>query len=1491
MIRRVNRSFYILALLLIFSITSSCTTGCTEAFEFGSESLSIESLPTSSGIVGSYNGADGGQIANATNTGLRANGEPIILKISGSWSPWEQISSDAELAKAEKCTPCFKKGYIDNCICLPGKRPEPEKLNLNGIPNGTVDCNAKDSKGNYVQDDPNLCTCTSVHGSINDDDVYYAITNLNYKNEIAKPADEQQECKFTGGLGLYLGLFGRDGVTFPKRMYHLYSTEELCDVARNADGKCLDSDGNDITQYVYSSPNNKIFIKDDKAGNNGTDKNSADDEYHAPGEVVKMMIYDQYYYDNYGSYKIEFLSGVMKDGSGGIFEYIVGTFEDFLLGTVGSNSYQSSEAPTPTKVKRQGGILELMYTKIVQDSVFIQIVQISLILYITFFGVGVLSGSINISKKEIMTRTMKIALIMFFTTATSWYWYDQIVVGLFKDGMDGIISLFSGLVDSTVDDSSLVKVSQLGRAQDASNATRFSYVDYVIKKLLSPAVHRKIWGLALGSIFSIVYIPAIYALIIFFIYVVLFAAIVYVTALIKLVIALAIGPIFIISSLSKYTDDSFKKWLSFLAGRSLEMICLFLVLYSFVIAIDKAFTDILWFKVCKSSLKIGIIKIDIVKLMPLTPGYKRTFIEWIAKFLSLGALIFLLKEIIERIPGFATNLVTIEGISATSSGDSSAIAKGAMSYAKSGAIGAAKTAGAIGAGVAMSTGRALFRATGLNKLKDKIPFRNPVSIARDIKIDNAIKASTAEAKSKGYTGKDLEKFVRDDATKKLVTEGMRDRTQFSVLGIDNKAIANRLNKNFIEDPMKNFVKDKTKELRNQGLYGKELRDKVKDETVNWANNNIYSGSRDVNMYMNKMDDLLKRESQLSVNDAVRNFAGDVDKQNKYLEHLNSEIADRNRQKVDSKKSGLGVGNALNRGSETAKSNTVGRFKALFGMRDNFTPTMAKSKFLEELEKQERQDMYRKKNQEALKNAGAAKKLLSSFGVNIAKDSLSQRISLFDSKGKREAKELNQNTRNAHERAKDKDVKDRLIDKIADINKDYKDNLRKYGYLPDSQGNYKEQSIGNPSKAKLMNDALKQMDTLAKRMTVVGGEGSGMDRALANVGDLKALISEEFKEKSETIKQSLEEQKELVSKIQDDQAKTIEEKTDKIDDLKSKKEELKDEFSKVKSQYFKDLKALESDIEKVNKRKNELTKKEQEDKKQNSKKSNNLQEREMMPNFSDDRDNVSGDRKDNEELKKVKEEADSLQKMLKDLKSKVSQEKSQYEQKISDVNKEINDNNKDLKDSKKSYQKRIDAEINKLDKLLKEDRELQKEVQRSIESAASYQQSLDIAVTKDEKEVMMEFLEGAKQEILSGSVVRGDDYVTNYLRDAKKSADSVALGNEKPIDQFNYEKTEEQKAADAKYVNTPKYDIPQGNSVLSSSPVAGTDSTLSNGEKAEEEARARQEQEKAIERAAIISKIEEEISELRNQLNSATDENERQSIQNAISTLDSKKRDV
>lgn len=1000
-------SLFGLALLAV----PACDPGCVEANEFGGPAIVVQANPRGTdGVGGTYPVPDdidapysqvSGQTAEWHDTGLISNGEEFVITITGGWLPWGESLNESDINRyilnsptsgtntpvIPKCKICAKKSPIPpgtttaavtNCICLKGQTPTTEIDPATGAPAVDVHGNAYDCTVTDNMNNPDRCTCTTQDKAGNsvaatDYGVYHILLNYFKKHpngngadfyqapapgvryntppEAIKSPDDQSICKLTGGMGLYIGLFGQNGGTVPKRIYHLFSEERTCSIAvlSNDESKCVDSAGQDKSIYTFrsrgiggSTCGGKIFMKDDGTLDNSgiTNTDTTDDLYHSANESIKLIISDRYYDDNKGAYNVKFLKGVGTVGDLGIVEKLVRMVEDLLLGNI-----------DPATNQREGGLVRFLYNAIVQDSGFRMFVDLALILYVTFYGIATLAGLAAFNKKEIMTRSLKIALVIFFTSATSWGMYNKIVVGFFKDGMDSVISMMMSLSDATAQRSTIVApatnssgtpctttVTSAGAASathqagagsgyqdispNVSQGERFYYMDAMIKNAFSPATTKKIWGLFFGTPFGILWIPLIYGLIFLLLYVSIVAASVYIVSVMKMIFALALGPIFISLVLFGQTKSMFEKWLAFIAARSLEIIILFTLLYTMLSLINAYFFDqLLAYKACTRNFNLIVANIP-VYMAPI--DLNRSFVDWLSLIFIILVLILLTIYFIGIVPNIAGKLISVKaGLDGKGQEGGGANLSG---FKMGGDIVTELSQKGLGVagGAAGLAGRGLIESGAtdfVNKGLAKIPITGPRDFLRNRKIDSAIKEATATAQAKGFKGAALDKKVRELAYASLQKEMNNKKSANSSafgLGLTMDAIGQRLDSKLVKEPLKDFLKNKAAELKNQQdpskiPLGKDMKRALQAAAREWAKQNLAGGSGAVKDLLKDRDikRLMKTEGALSSTEAAQAFAHNKQQQQRYMAYLvQREFAEKQKAKDAADSFGRSTGRSL-----------------------------------------------------------------------------------------------------------------------------------------------------------------------------------------------------------------------------------------------------------------------------------------------------------------------------------------------------------------------------------------------------------------------------------------------------------------------------------------------------------------------------------------------------------------------------------------------------
>ncbi len=951
----------ILLLVFLATVLASCDKVCYEADQYYDIMHTIYANgfdPVGQGtrtITGKYNHTNGGEIIEWQKTGMIASGDYFMLAISGGWTD-TKISNDGveKISKIKSCKLCFKPlnaESSENCLCGPvldnaqftkeggvmWDVSSSESLNTKGEQNNSnpgPNCNGTD------QNDIDKCTCKTptpdqkknIFNNISEK--YFIFSRDAYKKDLiesswasARPTENREDCAYKMGVGLYIGLIpseeGSGGI--PPVAYHLASQQVLCPIELDNQNRCLDNRGVDRTKVIYKSPESKIFKKS---------KPSEPVVYHKLGDEVKLNIYDQYLSDNSGGYNVEFMRGVIAKEGDGIMADIVRSFDRYLFG---ANYYDEKLIHI-----KKDGVVEFMYKAVLQNSIVKSVISISLVMYISFFGLAFFMGMTDFGKKEVMMRLLKIGLVILFTNANAWQMYNEIIVKFFKNGMDTLVNTISRIFESNME----LTVASVGLQGDnsvsADAGRKFIYSDKLIMDLVSTPTITKIFGLFWikdkgFNFFALIYIPAILSLIIYFIYMVLDVALKYMINILKICIGLALGPVFILFSLFEKTKDMFNNWVAFVASRSLEIVILFTMLHPFLIILDLSFKEMLMFRVCGDNISNNLLKTIVLQ----SEDTKRGINDWFQYFLKIAALIFITKSVCDRAGYISGQLISIGGIanadpvSEDGRGESgfnmtSSISKGIFSLAKTAITNskisqAVKFAGRVAIRNLTRAGRGGIGDSGsindmVNNAFKAVGIRNRGlrSYMRDREVDNAFSLVSQEADHKGLEGKERDKYIRQEVTNRMDLFEGENKNRASLLGLDPKNIKKRLDQKLIDEPLKKYIKQQGENLKNQGKLGKTARDEIKEGAEVWANQNLDLSRDEVNRKVSEffkktsVKSAMKSASEVTASQAAQYVkhlvsSGDIDKADVYKNEFRKNAVEgkieKNKQREENKREG------------------------------------------------------------------------------------------------------------------------------------------------------------------------------------------------------------------------------------------------------------------------------------------------------------------------------------------------------------------------------------------------------------------------------------------------------------------------------------------------------------------------------------------------------------------------------------------------------------
>jgi type IV secretory pathway VirB6-like protein len=410
-------------------------------------------------------------------------------------------------------------------------------------------------------------------------------------------------------------------------------------------------------QYASSQSDNFICFKDD-LGNEDEIK-----KYRLAFRINDF--YDNDYSNNSGNYRIKIEKrNISSSRAGGI---INGILEPIITNLDGS-----IDDPTTAENESSEGIVKGFYLTIIQNSLYRWISSLTIVLALSFYGMGYLMGINEMKHSEIAKILFKIGFIYLFTsTSSGWAWFNKLFIDFFKNGIDYI----TYSVAENFDRVNAQEINAKIISGDFYNkGILFKSVDNVIDLLLTGAVQKKIMALLFSSIFGWVYFLILFNCLITYIYAIANSMLLYITCQIVVSILFTLGPIFFIFLMFKVTKEIFDNWIKALIGFSLQQIFLIMTLAlfnSFVISFLKL---ALGYRVCWTnilSLNIALTKVSLLNFWTIAgvnapEGYSEESPEQsfgndqnmpsLYLFLYLMIVVTLMKKFIEMFTNLAVSL-------------------------------------------------------------------------------------------------------------------------------------------------------------------------------------------------------------------------------------------------------------------------------------------------------------------------------------------------------------------------------------------------------------------------------------------------------------------------------------------------------------------------------------------------------------------------------------------------------------------------------------------------------------------------------------------------------------------------------------------------------------------------------------------------------------------------------------------------------------------
>jgi type IV secretion system protein VirB6 len=401
----------------------------------------------------------------------------------------------------------------------------------------------------------------------------------------------------------------------------------------------------------------------------GDDFVCSEDEQVRRGRLY-FGIYDTYGHDDRGEYKVQITSGHEQE---------LGFIEE-LINEVMYN-LRNLVAIFEDKILAPG-------------SIFVSVIQITLLLYVSLTGLLFLMGLIRTHVGELLIRTLKLGIV-FLVISEPLFLTDN-VFPIFTRGSIEISNVFVAKAFQFKLVKDAQKVSQIPECiqgnpseneaiceqkisaikgddvelfqelaysenqyvtgSESSSTPKILVVfDKFLDILFSPVIHKKIWAAMISPLF--IFIPIIYYCLYLLILSIIKGIVVYTLALVQMFFVLALFPIFIILMLFQITTQIFDEWLKQLLSTSMVIVLMGIIVALYLSVIVNTLYYMFEYSVSVRGLSDVIPGLEVFTLWTVD-NYADFMQSWSmgAHILPFILLNLLFLELLSRLPEFADAL-------------------------------------------------------------------------------------------------------------------------------------------------------------------------------------------------------------------------------------------------------------------------------------------------------------------------------------------------------------------------------------------------------------------------------------------------------------------------------------------------------------------------------------------------------------------------------------------------------------------------------------------------------------------------------------------------------------------------------------------------------------------------------------------------------------------------------------------------------------------
>jgi len=206
--------------------------------------------------------------------------------------------------------------------------------------------------------------------------------------------------------------------------------------------------------------------------------------------------------------------------------------------------------------KMNSGKVQYIFNKLIQNPLIINGIRALLVLYLVYTGISYMIGFAQVSQKEAMNRTLKIAFVVMIISPNSWTFFNTY---LFSTLLNGSMELTYDIVRPFTD---IQRINVESATHSELVKAVFGMFDEIFHQLFNNAIWTKIWALTCTSLVGILIAILMIVAIISYLICALRVIVTYLYSMITLCVLFILAPIFISFMLFEKTSKLFRSWIN-----------------------------------------------------------------------------------------------------------------------------------------------------------------------------------------------------------------------------------------------------------------------------------------------------------------------------------------------------------------------------------------------------------------------------------------------------------------------------------------------------------------------------------------------------------------------------------------------------------------------------------------------------------------------------------------------------------------------------------------------------------------------------------------------------------------------------------------------------------------------------------------------------------------------------------------------------------------